>query len=98
MTNDWATMDTGYCLVHTKLLLNYFAKVKSNKMKTNVTKSQSKSKQTNAIQNTPNLHENLNNMLIYETDMHITKIGKCGKILITNKIHKHILFLFCVHV
>lgn len=65
MTNDWATMDTGYCLVHTKLLLNYFAKVKSNKMKTNVTKSQSKSKskQTNAIQNTPNLHENLNNML-----------------------------------
>lgn len=87
MTNDWATMDTGYCLVHTKLLLNYFAKVKSNKMKTNVTKSQSKSKskQTNAIQNTPNLHEKLNNMLIYETDMHITKIGKCGKILITNK-------------
>lgn len=69
-----ATMDTGYYLVHTKLLLNIFVcffaekmnekKNKQTNKSTNVTKPNLNPNQTiKRNQNPPNLHEKLNNTL-----------------------------------
>lgn len=85
-----ATMDTGYYLVHTKLLLNIFVCFFAEKM------NEKKNKQTNKSTNVtkPNYQtqskstkfaRKIEQYAYFAKRTCIEQMGKCGKLSITNK-------------